>query len=76
MTESSFQQKIAELAAKIDAMPEPHRAQLKKMVERTQRRFESIKENCARSREALDDWRLAMKYLIFDSEAQARESSE
>jgi hypothetical protein len=74
MTESTFHQQLAELQAKIDVLPEAYRCRLNQLVAHAKQRFAAINKNKTKARTALDDWRLAMKYLIFDREARVRES--
>jgi hypothetical protein len=44
------------------------------LVEESRRRHAQIKDDAVRAREALDDWRLIQKYLLFDEEARQREA--
>ena len=74
MGDQTFEAHIREIIAKINTLPEPHRGPLMALVEETRRRHTQIKDEAVRAREALDDWRLIQKYLLFDEEARQREA--
>lgn len=74
MTDETFKERLAELEARIDALPEDRRAVLRRLFRETRQRHLQVKTAVNAARNALDDWRLAMKYLVFDREAAAREA--
>lgn len=74
MTEETFQTAIERYIGAIHALPEPRRSELMKRVEQTRHRQEQIRRGTQRAHDALDDWRLWAKYLLFDAEARRRES--
>ncbi len=62
------------ITAVVDALPESQRASLQTLIEETRHRHASIKEASCKARDAIDDWRLMCKYIIFDLEASLREA--
>ncbi len=76
MIDDTFRQKLAELKTRIETLPPEQRERLSAMVEETRRRHVEIRQNFARARTALDDWRLQMKYAAFSIEAARREQAE
>jgi hypothetical protein len=74
MEEQAFEAQLREIIAKINTLPEPQRAPLMALVEEARQRHAQIKDATARAREALDDWRLIQKYILFDHEARQREA--
>lgn len=76
MNNTTYDAKLAELEAKIAALPADQQALLAPLLAETQHRHVEIKKNVAAARDALDDWRIAMKYMVFDLEAQAREAHQ
>ena len=76
MITEEFEAHLKKALEAIDMLPEDQRAPLRHMVEDTRRRHQQIGISIAAAREALDDWRLIQKYLLFDAEARARESAQ
>ncbi len=76
MTDETFLTRLAELNAKIETLPEANRAPLVALVEETRRRHEELKRSFAHIHDALGEWRLGMKYVLFDYEATRRERDE
>lgn len=76
MTDETFDARISEARQRIDELPEAQRGPLLAALEETIRRHEELKQDFARMREAVDDWQLMVKYLIFDREATIRERNE
>ena len=74
MTEQTFNEQMTRLVSTIQMLPNSQRATLMQMVQETRKRYRDIRESGARSRNALDNWRLIQKYRIFDEEARAREA--
>ena len=75
MFTEEFEAHLKKALEAIDMLPEQQRAPLQEMVEETRRRHQQIGVSIAAAREALDDWRLIQKYLLFDAEARAREAA-
>ena len=73
MTDEILNARLAEAREKINALPADQRAPLLALVEETCQRHAELKKNFSRVNEAVDEWRLLMKYLIFDREATRRE---
>lgn len=73
MTDEVLNAKLAEAREKINALPADQRGPLLALVEETRQRHVELKKNFSRVHEAVDEWRLLMKYLIFDREATRRE---
>ncbi len=71
--DQTFQARLAEARQRIDTLPVEVRAGLLALLEETRQRHEEMKANLTRTREAMDDWRLVMKYVVFDHEATQRE---
>ena len=71
--DDQFEQALQRCLEALDGLPEPKREELKKLVEQTRRRHEQIKQSLQSALSALDDWRLAQKYRLFDQEAHRRE---
>lgn len=69
---AEFDRRIAELTARIQEVPPHRRAALLPLLDETLARQAAIEENREAAIEALADWRIAMKYLVFDLEATAR----
>jgi len=74
MTEHQFNEKVRQILSKIECLPETQRSAILAMAEDTRKRHLEIQEATARACAALDDWRLAQKYRIFDAEASLREA--
>ena len=76
MNDEAFEAKLKEVRDRIDSLPQAHREHLLELIEETRRRHLTIHETSRKSRELLDDWRLAAKYLLFDREASRREADQ
>lgn len=76
VTDETYQQELAELEAKIRTLPGDRQAALVSLLQETQHRHAQIRQAIRTARDALDDWRLAMKYMLFDQEARCRESMQ
>ncbi len=74
--EDVFNSKIAEARERINELPEEQRGPLMAILGETVRRHEEMKNNFARIHEALAEWQLMVKYLIFDREATIRERDD
>ncbi len=75
MDESVFQQKLGELIAQIETLPEQERERLRGLAAETQKRHADIKKSVDQMQEGLDFLRLWLKYLLFDLEATRRENA-
>lgn len=73
MSDNEFKARFAELAERIKGLPASEQARLAPRFNETSLRHEAIHRHAAEAHSALDDWRVTMKYLIFDREASARE---
>ena len=73
MTQEQFEDRLADIVAKIETLPEPQRSSLQQVVEQTRSRHAEIADALNRARNALDDWRVMQKYLVFDAECRRRE---
>ena len=76
MDSSTHDARLAELEARIAALPADQRAALAPLLAETKTRHAQIKRATAAARDALDDWRIAMKYMVFDWEARLREAKQ
>jgi hypothetical protein len=65
-----------QLAAAIDALPQPHAANLAPMLERVTESTRRRRRILNLVQDALSQLRLDMKYLMFDLEATRRERDE
>jgi len=74
MTDEEFKDVMQCYLADIDDLPKAKRAKLLKLADQTRHRHEQIKQSAQQSRDAVDDWRLWMKYFLFDIESSARET--
>jgi len=74
MTDETLEAKLREINSRIETLPQSQRDHLMQMVEETRQRHRDIKDGISRANDALDDWRLHMKYRVFDMEASRRES--
>ncbi len=69
------QEKITELIAQIQDMPEPTRSRLMELAKETQDRHNQLKTTFSKLQEGIDYLRLHIKYLLFDLEATKRENT-
>ncbi|NLX14749.1 MAG: hypothetical protein GXY44_14015 [Phycisphaerales bacterium] len=75
MDENTFQQKLGELVAEIDTLPEEERQRLTLLAEETKQRHRELKKTVNTLHESIDFLRLSIKYLLFDLEATRRENA-
>jgi len=73
MTDETFDLRLAELEARVADLAPEQLAAVAPLLEETRQRHAEIRLNVAKARDALDDWRIAMKYKVFDTEARRRE---
>jgi hypothetical protein len=76
MNQDLFQAKIAEAQERIDKLPDDQRGPLTAILQETVRRHEEMKQNFSKIHDALAEWQLMVKYLVFDREATIRERDE
>ncbi|HOA75259.1 MAG TPA: transcriptional regulator [Phycisphaerae bacterium] len=76
MTEETFRTSIEEARQRINELPEGQRGALLQILDETIERHRELEQNFARVREAVAEWQLMIKYLIFDREATIRERDE
>lgn len=74
MTEGTFAATLRELRSRIDALPVERRAPLIQLMQETVARQREIEQAKSDALDALDDWRIALKYAVFDAEATRRET--
>jgi nitric oxide reductase activation protein len=75
MDETTFQQKLAELVAEIETMPEEERERLRALAEETRQRHEDIRRSVRTLQDNIDFLRVGIKYMMFDLEATRRENA-
>lgn len=73
MATDRFQLEIARLRSEIDALPPAGRESIEKLLHETLARHEEIQAARAAALDALDDWRLTVKYAVYDAECARRE---
>ncbi len=76
MSSESFQARLAEARAQILSLPAAQQPALLNLLKETGFRHEQMKDSFAKIHEALAEWQLMLKYLIFDREATVRERDE
>jgi hypothetical protein len=76
MTDEVFDTRISEAKDRINALPESQRGPLMAILSETIERHAEMKQNFARIHDAVAEWQLMVKYLIFDREATIRERDE
>lgn len=76
MLDETFNTKITEARERISQLPEDQRGPLMTLLDETVNRHEEMKHNFARIHDAVAEWQLMVKYLIFDREATIRERDE
>ncbi len=75
MKEETFETAMQKHLADIESLPEEKRAKLLELADQTRSRHHQIQRDFRRAHDALDDWRLWAKYLLFDAEARLREAT-
>ncbi len=73
MTDETFTDKLRELSDKMRDLSPEQREALQPLLEETKDRQAVLREDIARANDALDDWRVAVKYALFDRDARRRE---
>ena len=75
MTKEALEAHLNRALATAADLPAGVRAMLVGRVEETRQRHVQVAADMARAREALDDWRIVQKYMVFDAAASAREAT-
>ena len=73
MSNEQFEEAMQRAMAAMESLPVDQREKLMVVVEETRRRHEHIQQSALKASEAIDEWRVIHKYMVFDREAQARE---
>ncbi len=76
MPADPFDSVLTELVARIDTLPADQREAVLDLLAETRQRHDQIRRCAERARAALDDWRIAQKYRIFDAECRLRERAD
>lgn len=76
MSAEDFQAALERCIQQINKLPESQRGRLMELVNDTQDRQRSVDDTLRQALDAIDDWRLQQKYMIFDMEARQREQAE
>lgn len=74
MTEGTFAATLRELRSRIDMLPVERQAPLIQLMQETIARQREIERARSDALDALDDWRISLKYAVFDAEATRREN--
>ncbi len=74
MNDETFEVRLAELEARAAGLAPDLRHALALLLDETRRRHADIRLSAAKACDALDDWRIAMKYKLLDAEARLREN--
>lgn len=69
----NFDAQLAALLDKLGTLSPEQQARLRPLVEETRARQAALEKDVDAAHDALDDWRIIMKYAIFAKEAAARE---
>jgi len=72
--DQEFNERLAELMARIEHLPQGERERIEQLARETRRRHERMRETVGQLQESLDYLRLSVKYLVFDLEATRREN--
>ena len=76
MQSNEFDTAMERCIFEINDLPDSQRNQLMQLVEETRQRQQSIDRSVRAALEALDDWRICQRYMIFDMEARQRELAQ
>ncbi len=74
MTNDDLGARLDRIDTLIETLPESERGRIRALVTETRERHARIAESSRQAIEALDDWRVRLKYIIFDIEATRRET--
>lgn len=73
---TKFDAELAGLLEKLSKLSPEQQERLRPLVEETRARQAALEADVAAAHDALDDWRITMKYAIFAKEAAARERKQ
>ena len=73
MEDARLEEAIRRCKSVMESLPAAKREELAALLEQTRRRHEEIKQCHDDTMDALSDWRIVQKYLLFDREARRRE---
>lgn len=73
MKDEVFNARLTEARQRIESLPDEKRAPLMNLLQETKNRHHELKQSFSKVHEAVDEWRLMMKYLVFDRDALKRE---
>ena len=76
MKAEDFQAALERCIHQINKLPEAQRGRLMELVGQAKSRQLSVDDSLSEAMDAIDDWRLHQKYLLFDMEARQRELAE
>ena len=76
MNEATFLARIEAARKIIDSLPADRQAALLELLDETEQRHVELKSNFGRIHDVLEDWKVSIKYLLFDLEATRRELEE
>ena len=74
MKKSVFEENVSKIIDRIKEMPKDQQEPLFKLVQETRERYDQVQESADGAKNALDDLRLMLKYVLFDAEATRREN--
>lgn len=74
MTNDELGTRLDRIDTLIETLPESERGRIRALVIETRERHARIAESSRQAIEAIDDWRVRLKYIIFDIEATQREA--
>ena len=73
MDDARLEAAIRRCKSVMESLPEAKREELAALLEQTRQRHEELKQSREDTMDALSDWRILQKYLLFDREARRRE---
>ncbi len=76
MTDETLADKLRELTDKMRDLSPEQREALEPLLQETKDRQASLQGDVARAHDALDDWRVILKYALFGRDARRRESRQ
>jgi len=76
MQAEEFQAALERCIRQVNELPESQRGRLMELASETKDRQQIVDDTLRQALDAIDDWRLQQKYMIFDMEARQRELAE
>ncbi len=73
MTNETFTDRLREVADRIHDLSPEQREVLEPLLEEIEEWLVLLRENIAPAQAALDEWRIYVKYALFDRDARRRE---